>query len=89
MRNSGRYAFMVKKECRKESISCREARSKRGKTGRSLYAYGEAVIRQISKSVPAVFTAEPIHILPIYDSGILNVIYVNKMRSYDHILLTF
>ncbi len=36
MRNSGRYAFMVKKEWRKESISCLEARSKRGNTGRSL-----------------------------------------------------
>ena len=37
IRNSGRYAFMEKKECRKESISCREARSKRGNTGRSLW----------------------------------------------------
>jgi hypothetical protein len=36
MLNSGRYAFMVKKEWRKESMSCREARSKRGKMGRSL-----------------------------------------------------
>ena len=36
MRNSGRYAFMVKNEWRKESILCREARSKRGNTGRSL-----------------------------------------------------
>ncbi len=36
MRNSGRYAFMVKKECRKESMSCREARSKSGNTGRPL-----------------------------------------------------
>jgi len=36
MRNCGRYAFIVKKEWRKESMSCREARSKRGNTGRSL-----------------------------------------------------
>lgn len=31
MLNSGRYAFMVKKEWRKESMSCREARSKEEK----------------------------------------------------------
>ncbi|BDF21737.1 hypothetical protein CE91St60_33200 [[Clostridium] scindens] len=36
MRNSGRFAFMVKKEWRNESMSCREARSKSGNTGRSL-----------------------------------------------------
>lgn len=40
-------------------------------------ADGEAVIRRISKSVPTDFTVEPIHIKPIYDSGILNVFYVN------------
>ena len=32
-----KVCFMEKKECRKESISCREARSKRGNTGRSLW----------------------------------------------------
>ena len=39
-------------------------------------ADGEAVVRRISKNVPGDFTAEPIHIKPIYDSGILNVFYV-------------
>ena len=39
-------------------------------------ADGEAVVRRISKSVPSDFTVEPIHIKPIYDSGILNVFYV-------------
>ena len=39
-------------------------------------ADGEAVVRRISKNVPSDFTTEPIHIKPIYDSGILNVYYV-------------
>lgn len=39
-------------------------------------ADGEAVIRRVSKNVPANFMDEPIHIAPIYDSGILNVYYV-------------
>lgn len=39
-------------------------------------ADGEAVIKRVSKSVPSDFTVEPIHLKPIYDSGILNVFYV-------------
>ena len=37
MRNFGRYAFIVKKEWRKESISCQEACSKRENTARPLW----------------------------------------------------
>ena len=39
-------------------------------------ADGEAVIKKVSKSVPSDFTIGPIHLKPIYDSGILNVFYV-------------
>ncbi len=39
-------------------------------------ADGEAVIKRVSKSVPSDFIVEPIHLKPIYDSGILNVFYV-------------
>ena len=34
--NSGIQRLILKNECRKESMSCREARSSKGKTGRSL-----------------------------------------------------
>ena len=39
-------------------------------------ADGEEVIRRVGKNVPTDFVAEPIHVKPIYDSGILNVYYV-------------
>lgn len=39
-------------------------------------ADGEEVIRRVCKNVPTDFIAEPIHVKPIYDSGILNVYYV-------------
>lgn len=39
-------------------------------------ADGEEVIRRVGKNVPTDFIAEPIHVKPIYDSGILNVYYV-------------
>lgn len=37
---------------------------------------GEAVIRRVSKDVPADLTADSIHLTPIYDSGNLNMFYV-------------
>ena len=43
MWNSGRYAFMVKKEWRKESMSCREARSKSGNTGKVTMGIGSHI----------------------------------------------
>lgn len=39
-------------------------------------ADGEEVIRRVGKNIPTDFIAEPIHVKPIYDSGILNVYYV-------------
>lgn len=39
-------------------------------------ADGEEVIRRVGKNVPTDFIAEPIHVKPIYDSGILNVYYI-------------
>lgn len=39
-------------------------------------ADGKEVIRRVGKNVPTDFIAEPIHVKPIYDSGILNVYYV-------------
>lgn len=39
-------------------------------------ADGEAVIRRVCKNVPADFMAEMIHIIPVYESGMLNVYYV-------------
>lgn len=41
-------------------------------------ADGEEVIRRVGKSVPTDFLVEPIHVKPIYDSGILNMFYVDK-----------
>ena len=39
-------------------------------------ADGEEVIRRVGKNIPTDFIAEPLHVKPIYDSGILNVYYV-------------
>lgn len=39
-------------------------------------ADGEEVIRRVGKNVPTDYISEPLHIKPIYDSGILNVYYI-------------